>query len=130
MRRLFAAVLLASLGCGLAVPADDPRLPNYVSLVRLLASPQEFDDRLVLVYGVPQIEFEGNALYLYKEDFVWGLYTNAVWMDVPAESWKDWKRYSGKYVAVEGTFNAQRHGHNDMFGGTLERITRFNPVHR
>ena len=130
MRKLIVAVLLTTLVFGSAVPADDPRLPNFVSLVRLLASPHEFDGRRVLVFGVAKIQFEGNALYLHKEDFVWGLYTNAIWIDVPPESWEEWKRYSGKYVAIDGTFNAQRHGHMDVFGGTIERITRFTPVRK
>src|SRR5437870_2929981 len=52
-----------------------------VSMVQLIATPEKFDGRFVHVFGFLNLEFEGDALYLHREDFVHGLDRNAVWVN-------------------------------------------------
>jgi hypothetical protein len=113
------AVLLAIVG---ATPVASQEM---VSLIRVIGAPENFDGKLITVVGVPRIEFEGNALYLHREDFDQRLSKNALWLSVPKDKFKEWKALEGKYVLVEGVFSAKNTGHFGMFSGSLGKITRF-----
>ena len=118
---LCAALLMASR----AVSADgsqqasgsSPASPVAVSLLQLIARPAEFDGRYVQVHGFYNHEFEGNALYLHREDFEQMLSKNAIWMQGKPED-------DETYILVEGRFNATRQGHMGLFSGEIEAVTR------
>jgi len=126
MRRLFIS-LVALFG---VVSVSHAAYPEIVSLVRLIAAPREFDGKRVVVMGVPRIEFESNGLYLHREDFDQGLTKNALWLAVPEDKRNEWKALEGKYVLVEGTFNAENTGHFGIYSGSISKITRFQLLQR
>jgi hypothetical protein len=41
-----------------------------------------FDGKLVRVIGFLRLEFEGNVLYLHREDYIHSILGNGVWVDV------------------------------------------------
>jgi hypothetical protein len=125
MRYLILIVALFALNAQ-GIAAEIPE----VSLIQLIATPDKFDGKRVMVVGVSEIEFEGNALYLHKEDRDLSLYKNALWLEVPKDKEALWKAHSSKYVLVVGTFRAGNLGHEDMFSGALEGIIRFEPIKR
>jgi hypothetical protein len=86
-------------------------------LIQLIARPADFDGRYVRVHGFYNHEFEGNALYLHREDFEQILSRNGVWMEGKPES-------DEMYILVEGRFNARQHGHMGLFSGEIEAVTR------
>ena len=123
-----AGLLLASRApvTPAAPPADDrprssPQRPLDLSLIQLIARPEDFDGQYVRVHGFYRAEFEGTALYLHREDYEQGLGKNGFWIT------------SGKvqqdrqYVLVEGRFNAKRHGHLGLWSGEIDDVTRMEP---
>jgi hypothetical protein len=56
-------------------------MPKDVSMVQLLAAPEKFHGKLVGVFGFLRLEFEGDALYLHREDDTQGVTRNVVWVD-------------------------------------------------
>ena len=83
---LHALVLTALLVCAFsALPsrAAAGDMPQDVSIVQLLATPEKFDGKLVRVIGFLCLAFEGDAVYLHREDFDHSLTQNALWVDVP-----------------------------------------------
>jgi hypothetical protein len=122
---LFGVALLLGL-CGAVRSAEIPE----VSLIQLIASPERYDGKRIMVQGFALVEFEGNALYLHKEDKDFGLSKNAIWLEVPEEKEASWKLHSGSYVLVVGTFRAANRGHWDMFSGAIEGIIRFESLNR
>ena len=92
-----------------------------VSMVDLIANPQLFDGQKVLIEGYVHIEFEGRGIYLHKDDFIYGITRNALWLtaagSVPTTKCQD------AYARVSGTFRAGIGGHFDMFMGTLDQVT-------
>jgi hypothetical protein len=99
--------------------------PELVSMIKLIASPKSYDGKQVMVTGVPRIQFEGQALYLHKEDYDAGLAPNALWLTVPREKYAEWKSLEGRYVRVVGTFRAAEKGHLSAYSGGLREITTF-----
>src|SRR6188472_601053 len=50
------------------------------SIVSLLATPERYAGKTVRVHGFVRLEFEGDAIYLHKEDFDQRLTSNAIWL--------------------------------------------------
>jgi hypothetical protein len=132
MARLLSAALIALF---LAVPghlgardsrAESPAQYRDVSLVQLIANPERFDGTRVRVVGFCWLEFEGNAIYLHREDCEHRIVNNAVWLQL---GWPVAERYasvSGKYVLVQGVFSAQHRGHMGVFAGSMDEISRLD----
>jgi len=62
-----AALLIVALLC-LCTNAKSSE-PTDVSVVQLIANPQQYDGKQVRLIAFLNLEFEGNALYLHREDF-------------------------------------------------------------
>jgi len=96
-----------------------------VSIVRLIATPERYHERKVQVTGYMNLEFEGDAIYLHKEDYEKGLNKNGFWVTFSDKlDRKEIDKLNKGYVLIEGTFNKDRHGHMGLFGGEIYKITR------
>jgi len=98
--------------------------PLGVSLIQLIANPEKYDGKFVRVIGYLRLEFEGNALYLHREDDEAALIKNAIWVDATPDMEKNREKFDRKYVLLEGRFDAKHHGHMDLFSGELRAISR------
>ena len=101
-----------------------------VSMVQLIANPQQFDGKPIRLIAYLNLEFEGDALYLHREDFDKAIASNAVWISIEDRQASSAKKLSGGYVLVEGTFNAKYRGHFGMFSGSVQRVTRIQSWER
>ena len=125
---LHFVVLFAILGWGLnpSIAQAQRSEPMDVSLVQLIANPSEYHGKLVRVIGFCRLEFEGDALFLHREDFEQGLTKNAVWLDVGWPVPENYRGLSDRYVLVEAIFDAEEHGHMGLFSGELKKVTRMS----
>ncbi len=99
--------------------------PSAVSMIALLASPQDYNGRSIRTTGFLCIEFEGNALYLHEEDYRYSMTKNALKLDLSREQEEHFKDLSLKHVLIEGTVEANRQSvERGMFTGSLKNITR------
>jgi len=99
-----------------------------VSLIQLIANPKSWDGKRVQVIGFLRLEFEGNALYLHREDYLYGITDNAVWISLPSKLTASQREgLSTRYVICEGVFRADDHGHLGLFSGVLGEINRIEP---
>jgi hypothetical protein len=95
-----------------------------VSLVDLIANPGTFVGHRVIVAGYVHLEFEGNGIYLHKDDFVYGLTRNGLWIDTD-ENVDVFSKCQDSYAVIEGTFvNGGMSGHFGGWNGTVENVTR------
>ena len=99
--------------------------PEDVSIIRLVANPQMYDGKRVRITGFLHLEFEGDVIYLHREDFEYGLDKNALWIDVPKDMTRNQiESVNDNYVICTGTFVAGRHGHMGMNSGEMSKVTR------
>ncbi len=100
------------------------------ALVELIARPELYDGKRVRVIGFVNFEFEGNGLYVSREDWQRSIYRNGVWVDPPArfksDSAPSTVHPNQHYVLLEGTFNARHKGHMGMWSGAIESATRLD----
>jgi len=128
-----SVVLLLALACSKATPQKsgyNPK-PGYdatvqdVSILQLIANPQAYDGNRVRFIGFLRIEFEGDAIYLHREDFEYAITQNAVWIDIPREMTKQEKQLVNmQYVVCAGLFQGSKHGHMGMFSGEVTDVIR------
>lgn len=96
-----------------------------VSLLQLIADPEKFDGRPVRFIGFLSIEFEGDAVYLHREDFDHGISKNGLWIDIPSDMTNNQKHeVNMQYVICAGVFRAGNRGHLDMFSGAVTNVRR------
>lgn len=96
-----------------------------VSLVQLIANPQQFHGKHVRFIGFLRLEFEGNAIYLHREDFDYAITRDALWIDVPSAMTKAQKDAANMhYVICVGVFNAKSRGHMGLFAGEIQQVSR------
>lgn len=101
--------------------------PVDVSLVSLIATPREFDGKQVRVIGFARLEFEGNAIYLHREDYLQGITKNGLWLDVERVPKKSAASANNRYVIAEGVFSMTDKGHLGMWSGSIQKVTRMDP---
>lgn len=99
-------------------------------MIQLIANPERYDGSPIRLIAFLNLEFEGNALYLHREDYEKSLSANAIWISLTDQQENSSKKLSGGYVLVEGTFRAKERGHMGMFAGSVERITRIQSWER
>ena len=129
---VIAALAVALFGAASASPTATPKIyyptsehiefSAEVSLVQLIATPERFDGKRVLIKAFVSLEFEGTAAYLHSDDFTHGLTANAIWLDVHPSRGKP------RYMVLEGTFCATCGGHLGMFTGALTNVTRMSAL--
>lgn len=100
--------------------------PVTVSLVQLIANPEDYDSKFVRVIGFVRLEFEGDAIYLHRDDYMHGLTQNGLWIDVTDDIRSRRAEFDEKYVLIEGTFNAKEKGHLGLWSGTIEKASRWD----
>lgn len=81
--KLIASICVV-LAAVLAAPVSAAE-PTNVSMVQLIANPEKFDGKLIRIIGFLRLEFEGDALYLHREDYENGIMGDAIWVDVNSE---------------------------------------------
>ncbi|HLP08077.1 MAG TPA: hypothetical protein VK178_07915 [Opitutaceae bacterium] len=95
-----------------------------VSIIRLIASPENYEGKCVQVTGFLRIEFEGNALYLAETDYRHRIGKNGLWVDASDERLRELSNFSGHYVLIEGVFEPDDTGHMGAFSGAIRDVNR------
>lgn len=133
MRRIRLILLILFAVPATSMPADTP---ETVSLVRLLAQPERYDERLVRVIGYARADFEGTGLFLTREHQEAGIRPDGIYLSVagspvldgrtPDAFWKDLafrqEKSRNNYLVVEGRFDAGDGGPEGDWAGTLRAI--------
>jgi len=101
-----------------------PTKPLNVGMVALLADPQKYEGKVVQTIGFLCVEYEGDALYLHKEDYEYIDDKNAFSLRLSDAQRKQFKAMSLKYVIIEGTVYANGPERWDYAGaiGNIRRL--------
>lgn len=95
-----------------------------VSIYQLLANPEKYDGKEVYVIGFMHMEFEGDVIYVHREDWAHNLIQNGIALDVPKNNYSRWMKINNNYVAAQGVFSATERGHLALRAGSLTKITK------
>lgn len=97
---------------------------HEVSIIQLIANPELFDGQDVRVIGFLHLEFEGDAVYLHRDDFDRSVFKNSVALNLNGSQEKTWRKLNNRYVIIEARFSSTAKGHFDLHSGSLHNIAR------
>ena len=97
-----------------------------VSMIKLLANPERYNGKRIILHGYLNLEFEGNALYFHKDDYLQNILKNSVWVNLNDKIAEQAHKYNKAYVTILGTFDNEDTGHMGVFGGGLKNITNIS----
>ncbi len=126
--RVVVLILLMVLLGGLALASPSRLAPlqqiprnKDVSIIQLIANPEKFDGKPVLVTGFVHVEFEGTGVYLNKEDYRHGIEKNgpAIGVEQGGKFVISKKKYASKYCSIAGTFRANPNGSSSLWSGSI-----------
>ena len=104
--------------------------PPMVSIIQLIASPDDYAGKRVQVVGYVRLEFEGMGIYMHEEDYRQGLYSNGLWLDFSGPSAErlcpSGEDLNNRYMIVQGVFSKGPGGHMGLWNGELTDISRFD----
>jgi len=115
--------LSAFLACSLSQAAEQSQIES-VSLIRLIANPDQYEGKFVRVTGFVRLEFEGNAIYLHREDFEKQIPANGLWLNAGKCAGRGGKDFTEGYAIVEGRYTSKRHGHMGLWSGEIDDVQR------
>lgn len=118
-----AAIVFMFIAIGGSVYAGDL---SDVSIIQLIASPELFNEKKVRVIGFLHLEFEGNAVYLHREDFENSIDKNSIAIKLSDLQTHAWRKLNDHYVIIEGSFSSADKGHFGMRSGSLQQISRLS----
>ena len=99
-------------------PGSSPQQPLDVSMIQLIARPDDYHGKYVRLFGFYRNEFEGTSIYLHREDYEQSLHKNGFWVTRSAPE------CDLKYILLEGRFNAEGHGHMGLWSGEIVAVKR------
>ncbi|GAB5562454.1 MAG: hypothetical protein SynsKO_41010 [Synoicihabitans sp.] len=114
------ALCLATVAVAGSLDADG--VPQ-VSMMRLLGSPEEFHGKRIRVIGFVHLEFEGDGIYLHREDFNQRIYKNGLWISALPEVREKLQSLNDRYVFVEGIFRTDQKGHMGLWSGSIMDVS-------
>jgi hypothetical protein len=121
MKRFAYALIMA---IALIFPVQAIENIRDVSVMALVVTPEKFDGSLIRTVDFLRLEFEGDSIYLNREDSEHRISKNGLWImadDIPDARKKD---LNNKYVLVEGLFSARILGHMGAYSGAITNVTR------
>ena len=105
---LISVFLIISATCCEAAEQRSREISYNVSIIRLIASPEKYDGKRVTVRGFLRLVFEGDALYLHREDYERSLVTNSIYVSLSDSQLNAFKKFDRQYVVVSGVFFSLR----------------------
>ena len=106
MKTIFSVGCHLVLACAAFAAGGEDKEVHDVSIIRLIAAPQDYAHKTVRVIGFLNIAFEGDAIYLHEEDFKRGLLNNGLGIRAEPETRKRLEKLTGRYVLIEGIVDA------------------------
>ena len=117
-----SAIALFAL-CGLWHWAHAQDVPQRTSIVQLIATPEKYEGKMVAITGYVHLEFEGNGIYLHKDDYQYGLHSNGLWLNVQKKCESRGKNsFTDGYAYVIGRFTSTRQGHMGLWSGEIQDV--------
>lgn len=95
-------------------------------MVKLIANPKDFDGKKVRLIGYVRLEFEGDSIYLHRDDARQRNSKNGLWLDVDMPQ-KRRTSINNRYALVEGIFSMEEQGHMGLWSGSIKSVTKLEP---
>ncbi len=97
--------------------------PYRIPINEILESPDVYEGTQIQVVGYLNLDWEADAIYLNEGDFKANRYNKGLWVHLNQFKFKNSSKLKGHYVVIDAVFDANDHGHMNLWGGALKQIT-------
>jgi hypothetical protein len=104
--------------------------PYRIPINELLANPDVYENTQLQVVGYLNLDWEADAIYLNKSDFENNRYKKGLWVHLNQFKFTQAHKLKGHYVIIDAVFDANDHGHEDLWGGALKGIKAIKLYHK
>lgn len=129
MRTISFSASILIMGCDRSPSRDTPEAgmtvssENYISLISAIAMPDTYNMNKIGVVGFLNIEFEGTAVFVSENDYIYGISKNALAVQLPEISEKLRDQFSKKYVFIVGRLTTAYERRGPLYAAALVDIT-------
>jgi hypothetical protein len=99
-----------------------------VSMVQLIANPENWHNQAVRLSGFMHVHFEGTGIYLSREHANYLNSRNGLWVSFDSGDWSAHgmipQQFDRKHVLIEGIFDRDDHGHMGAWAGAVRSVWR------
>lgn len=122
---LFILALLLAWQAKADGHASSKKVVYSVSLLALVVNPDKYDGKVVQVTGVFGFYFSESALYASMEWFKHGIASDAIILrlNVKGSEINKLASWTGKYVYVQGIFDAKDRGPMANYSGSIKNVS-------
>ena len=103
-RTLVASSVICLLSAVVAAPSATDA--SYVSLIQVIANPEKFDGKRLVVLGFLDFEREADLLFASKDKYDNVILPDTLWIDPTEEMGTNKATLNLKYVRIDGIFHA------------------------
>jgi len=91
------------------------------SIIKLISNPEQFNNKPIRIIGFLHLEFEGNAIFLHKEDFENRNNQNAFYLILPSKLEEQIikEKANNSYISLTGIYKMNQHGHLGLWPGEI-----------
>jgi hypothetical protein len=94
--------------------------PYRVAINAILENPDVYESTHLQVVGYLNLDWEADAIYESKNDFT---ANKGLWVHLNQFKFRGSNRLKGHFVVIDAEFDANDHGHENLWGGALKNIT-------
>lgn len=100
-----------------------------VSIINLIATPEKYDGKCIIVKGFFINEFENRTLFLDKTSAENYLFENGITLIFDSTINKDkLNKYQNQYIEMEGIFNKAKNNNKNSFTHYISKIYKINLI--
>jgi len=99
----------------------------FPSMIQLLATPDKFDGKNIVVFGFMDFDTEADLLFTSKDDYDNVILANALWIEASEEMYKAKALLNLKYVRIQGIFSAKPRGRFGSYVGAITKVGDCTP---
>ncbi|MDB5132789.1 MAG: hypothetical protein JWR02_2538 [Mucilaginibacter sp.] len=104
--------------------------PYRIPIKEILESPDVYEGTHLQVVGYLHLDWEADAIYLKKSDLKNRYYSRGLWVHLNQFKFKQAAKLKDKYVVIDAVFDANDHGHENLWGGALKNVTALKPYRK
>jgi hypothetical protein len=104
--------------------------PYRIPINEILASPDEYELTHIQIVGYLNLDWEADAVYINKTDLKKHRYEKGLWIHLNQFKFPQSASLNKHYVIIDAVFDANDHGHNNLWGGALKSITSVKLYHK
>jgi len=118
---IFALLIQQVFTGGMAEELCSEERPCQVSFIRIISIPEDYDEKVIKLIGVIEVDYHGSALYLDHRSKDKYITPNMIKLKLSHDEIEKYKKFSGSHVSLIGRFKVD-HSYDVKYAGSIHDV--------